>query len=249
MAVCIGDKIGRLTIKERAKRQYYFICECECGNLKEVRSDHLKNERIRSCGCLQKETSKRLGHERAKSIAGHNRIDITGKRFGRLVAKEMVRHEKYGVEIWRCKCDCGSVHEVYKSNLLSGHTTSCGCSMSKMEEKVARILTEEGIGFVKNKTFDGCRSESGALAKFDFYVNGALVVECDGEHHRKYTGGVFTDEMIDKIQKMDDVKDKWCADNDIPIIRIPYSHYKKIRIYDLLPGTSPFLMETKGEQK
>ena len=30
-------------------------CKCECGNLKQVDAYHLKNNEIKSCGCLQKE--------------------------------------------------------------------------------------------------------------------------------------------------------------------------------------------------
>lgn len=54
-----GQKFGLLTaIKKddmRKSRKAYWICECECGNIKSVRSDSLQSGNVRSCGCLKKE--------------------------------------------------------------------------------------------------------------------------------------------------------------------------------------------------
>jgi hypothetical protein len=48
-------------------------------------------------------------------------VDITGERFGRLVAVE--RKGTY----WLCLCDCGNTKEVYRGNLKQANTLSCGC--------------------------------------------------------------------------------------------------------------------------
>lgn len=50
------------------------------------------------------------------------RKEIIGKRFGRLIVKEYVSISK-----WLCECDCGEKTIVYGSNLVNGHTKSCGC--------------------------------------------------------------------------------------------------------------------------
>lgn len=36
------------------RRKQYVMCLCECGNIKELRLDHIKSGRIKSCGCLGK---------------------------------------------------------------------------------------------------------------------------------------------------------------------------------------------------
>lgn len=57
--------------------------------------------------------------------------DLTGIRFGRLVAIE--RADPYispsGVKQsrWLCQCDCGNTKTVALKNLTRGMTTSCGC--------------------------------------------------------------------------------------------------------------------------
>lgn len=53
-------------------------------------------------------------------------LDLTGKRFGRLVV--LKRASKPGDRVrWLCKCDCGVKKEVRGYNITSGHTKSCGC--------------------------------------------------------------------------------------------------------------------------
>jgi hypothetical protein len=34
-------------------------------------------------------------------------MDITGQRFGRLIALERVHLDRHGKAMWRCRCDCG----------------------------------------------------------------------------------------------------------------------------------------------
>lgn len=53
--------------------------------------------------------------------------DVTGKRYGRLVAIERIGVNKFGKAVWRCRCDCGQYSDVSIGNLTSGCTLSCGC--------------------------------------------------------------------------------------------------------------------------
>jgi len=58
-----GEKYGRLTaIKETRKNHNYlayWLFKCDCGNEKELRANSVKAGEIKSCGCLQKEVSKK----------------------------------------------------------------------------------------------------------------------------------------------------------------------------------------------
>jgi hypothetical protein len=54
-------------------------------------------------------------------------IDITGKRFGRLIVLGPGGRVKKGRVIWLCECDCGKTRRVYGYNLRTGNTQSCGC--------------------------------------------------------------------------------------------------------------------------
>lgn len=58
------------------------------------------------------------------------RVDITGQRFGRLVAtsyRVVISENGRSSTRWTCRCDCGNSTEVLLSNLKNGNCTSCGC--------------------------------------------------------------------------------------------------------------------------
>lgn len=54
--------------------------------------------------------------------------DISGERFGKLVAVEMSLRNAKREAMWKCVCDCGNVVNVRLWNLLHGNTKSCGCA-------------------------------------------------------------------------------------------------------------------------
>lgn len=54
-------------------------------------------------------------------------LNLTGKRFGKLVAIKTAGKTKNGAYLWKCKCDCGNEIIANVGNLKNGHTKSCGC--------------------------------------------------------------------------------------------------------------------------
>jgi hypothetical protein len=54
-------------------------------------------------------------------------IDITGQRFGRLIAVSPAHRAKNKIVYWLCRCDCGGTKVVGGNNLRCGQTKSCGC--------------------------------------------------------------------------------------------------------------------------
>lgn len=78
-------------------------------------------------------------------------IDVTGQRFGRLVA---VCYEGYkpGGSMWRVRCDCGTERVVRLPNLKRGATKSCGCL--NQELKYARNRTHGGTAGTKDPIFN-----------------------------------------------------------------------------------------------
>lgn len=115
-----GQKFGKLTVVERTannkKGNTMWLCNCDCGNTKEVLGYDLTHGRTVSCGCLH--TGK----------PSHKRIDLIGKRFGKLTVLSLCEEKSNnGILVWECKCDCGNTIYVRGGNLKNGHTKSCGC--------------------------------------------------------------------------------------------------------------------------
>lgn len=62
-------------------------------------------------------------------------MDLTGRRFGRLLVIEFVGKDKNRNTLWLCKCDCGKETIVVRNSLNSGHTKSCGCYLRESTKK------------------------------------------------------------------------------------------------------------------
>ncbi|MBN1827718.1 MAG: hypothetical protein JW884_01050 [Deltaproteobacteria bacterium] len=96
-----------------------WLCHCDCGNRRYITiGSRLKggqSKRI-GCGCLITEDR-------------FPRIDITGRRFGRLVA---VRYERGK---WICRCDCGALTTAMVTSLRKGLKKSCGCLIHDSGQK------------------------------------------------------------------------------------------------------------------
>lgn len=64
-------------------------------------------------------------------------IDMSGKRFGRLVVLERAENTSGGQARWLCRCDCGNTTTVMGKLLRNGHTKSCGCLNKEINSKLS----------------------------------------------------------------------------------------------------------------
>jgi hypothetical protein len=67
-------------------------------------------------------------------------LDLTGHRYGRLVAVKLVGRRNHAA-VWLCRCDCGKEKEVPIRGLRSGDTRSCGCWQSECARENGRKTT------------------------------------------------------------------------------------------------------------
>ena len=165
-------------------------------------------------------------------------IDLTGQRFGNLVVlKQSNKRAKNGGIYWYCKCDCGKEKEILGQSLRAGITLSCGnhSNISKGNMKIIDILDENGISYETEKKFNTCKDKRDL--PFDFYVNNKYLIEYDGEQHFN-PNSPFDYEYTHNHDK---IKSQWCKDHNIPLIRIPYTHYNDLCLEDLLLETSNFI--------
>ena len=148
-------------------------------------------------------------------------------------------------------CECGTKIIAHLSNLRSGHTRSCGCTSSFGEEKIAKLLTENNINFIKEKTYEDLIScNSNNRLRFDFFVSNKYLIEFDGIQHFSYAGTAWNnEENFEKTRKHDLMKNKYCFDNNIPLIRMPYAHLENLKLEDLLLKTSDFILTSENEDR
>ena len=244
----IGEKQkeGRLAVEmvysRGDNRGSYYYCSCECGEHKTVWGAHFRTGHTKSCGCFAKESSRNNMLELQKTH--NNKKDLTGQQHEWLVALYPTEKRKYSQEVvWVCKCLlCGK--ECEKSVTEFQRTNSCGCSTTSQGElKVKALLEQAGLGFEQQKTFSTCKyPETNYEVRFDFFVDGKYLIEYDGIQHFKSTtfGGDIDKFEVNK--KHDVYKNKWCLENNIPLIRIPYTKFKTLNIEDLLLETSEYII-------
>lgn len=68
-------------------------------------------------------------------LAVGQKMDIEGKRFGKLTVLAFAGKSGCGHNLWKCSCDCGKETIVTVGHLRSGHTKSCGCGLRESASK------------------------------------------------------------------------------------------------------------------
>lgn len=115
--VGVGFQVGRLTVAaptgERKNSYMVWRCRCSCGGEILLDTRCLQRGSVRDCGCLSK--------------VPPGRKDVSGMRFGRLVAVEPTGESCGGSAVWRCACDCGGTVCAPLHQLAAGYRKSCGC--------------------------------------------------------------------------------------------------------------------------
>ena len=70
------------------------------------------------------------------------------------------------------------------------------------------------------------------------------MIEFDGEQHYQIGRGYFnSQDTLERRQERDQVKNNYCFNKEINIIRIPYTEKKKLCLEMLLPTTSKYLLK------
>lgn len=252
----IGDKFARLTVLSRDLTKetgdgIFWSCVCDCGCLTSVRTKDLKSGNTKSCGCYNKDKA----IENIRQWNEKNNEDLVGQIFTkltvtRLATEEEIERRPKGPRYWVCQCECGNTHIASTSDLKGGKVASCGCMNSKGEAIIAKILFESNISFCKQATFEDLKGESGKPYAFDFAIlkGGAIwyLIEFDGVQHYDPTRQFSRESgAFEKIKARDLLKNKWCEERHIPLIRIPYTKLETLKIEDLLLESSEYIMKGK----
>ena len=225
-----NQKLGRLKILYR----YYqntpgnnaqWVCQCDCGNIKVIRGGSLTKsvKPTRSCGCQTYENASKA-----------NKRDLTGQRFGQLTVLYDTQKRRNHRVVWMCKCDCGREVERTSDSLIQQDTFSCGhCNRSMGSIRIEQILKENNIKYELEKAFSDLKGKNNMPFRFDFYLpEYNRLIEFDGiQHYKERT--IFSD-TLEIIQQRDLIKNQYCINNNIPLVRIPYWKLDKITLKDLL---------------
>lgn len=122
------------------------------------------------------------------------------------------------------ECSHGHKFEISYAKFYMGRRCS-KCQKSSGEQKIDDVLNEYGVEHIYQHTFNDCRRVM--PLPFDFYLpQYNTIIEFDGRQH--FENGCFKNANLSDIQERDNIKNKYCDDNNIKLIRIPHWEFKNI---------------------
>lgn len=161
--------------------------------------------------------SLRKDYEEVKGIISNRGYKLISTTYSNLRDKLLV------------ECPKGHKYKVNLSSFKWGESDCSVCnanSISKGEAKISTVLENANVEYERQYTFEGCKDKR--KLPFDFYIPSLnLAIEFDGEQHYKPK---FNDNGYGfaTTEYHDNIKDDYCKDNNIDLLRIPYWEYKNI---------------------
>lgn len=192
--------------------------KCSCGNIFYPTANNLKKGHHKCVKCSRKES----GKQKRKSVS---EIREYVESFGyKLIDYKYINGHKLTI-----KCDVEH-HKPYKvsySNFYNGHRCPT-CNVSKGEKRIEEFLKSHNLNYYKEYTFDDLVGKNNRKLKFDFAVlqnNDVILIEYDGEQHFKPK---FGENEFERTKRNDKIKNDYCKNKNLMLIRIPYTQFDDI---------------------
>jgi hypothetical protein len=116
-------------------------------------------------------------------------INITGQRFGNLVAIKPTKLRLHSSVVWDFRCDCGNLIKISYHYIIKGYTKSCGCKRTRATDltgqKFGRWLVLSRNGYKQALAAWLCRCDCG---------NTSTVESVSLTHGRSKSCGCLNDE-------------------------------------------------------
>lgn len=130
---------------------------------------------------------------------------------------------------------CGNDIYITPDKLLNRGQECIYCNklsrVSKGEKKIEKWLKDNEITYEREHTFDDCvdnRKLPFDFAIFNKYDELILLIEFDGQHHFTSIELWGGDENLKDTQRRDKIKNDYCNNNNINLLRIPYWEFDNI---------------------
>ena len=125
------------------------------------------------------------------------------------------------------KCNQGHIFEASRDSVICGNECPYCKNQSKGERKILDFLEKHNIEYVQQKTFSQLKFKRSL--RFDFFLpQQNIVIEFDGVQHFEPVKLFGGEENFEYVKIKDELKNNFCKQNNIKIIRIAYFDYKNI---------------------
>ena len=190
-----------------ARQPLKIICP-EHGLFTQLLGEHKKGSNCPRC--VAESTRKTINNFLYESISKHGNnygYENIFEHFKTYNDKVPILCKKHG-EFWQRAGD---------------HSKGVGCpscnQSSKGEMLIQKFLTQNGIEFVTQKTFDDFKTDKGFKYKFDFYLPTiGTLIEFDGIQHLKPT--LYNQYDVENQHRIDNIKNQYAGNNGYLLLRI-----------------------------
>lgn len=215
------------------KTKVPIICP-EHGEFMMTPNCHLNGQGCPSCGYEKNASKKRIGKEKT--------IERFKKKFGDLYDYSLWTTEYKNVEE-EIEIICKK-HGVFKKS-IHDHFNGEGCPicrMSKLENSIRMLLIENGISFVRQKTYQWLKWKKKGVLKLDFYLpDYNIAIECQGGQHYAPFDIFGGEEDFKNTVERDKIKKELCEEHGIPILYFSTKKY----VDDIITSKKQLLKEIK----
>lgn len=216
------ENLGGIFLKYNGARKPLELKCTDCGEQFTKTLQAIKLSGFVTCqDCVTKEKVKKM---RTDISLIREFIEELG---GELISNEFIHScENLIIKCNKCKDE---FHRTWKYIKDKENVTCPKCSntVSLGAEKIIKLLNDNKVEHIMEKTFEGC-VDVGKL-RFDFYLPHInTCIEYDGKQHffpYNDFGGVSSFE--DRVKK-DEIKNNFCIENNINLLRISYKDFKRI---------------------
>ena len=202
----------------------YLEFECECGEHYLAKWDKFQQgykRCCRKCSYNKRIIDNTYTIEDIKKYIIDNNIDV-----------ELLSNEYISIYEPLCfKCSCGEIYYCSFDKFKNKNQTRCKiCSKTKSQYciRLEEYLKSNNIKYLTEISFDECinpKTSHKLFFDYGIYKDDELcLIEVDGEYH--YKDVVGRNELLFQQQR-DKIKDKYCKENNIKLIRIPYWEFDK----------------------
>ena len=131
-------------------------------------------------------------------------------------------------ELLEIECCEGHKFTMQWANWQQGYRCPfCNEKRSYGENVIEKYLVDNNIEYIREKQFSDCKDKQ--VLPFDFYIPHLnLCIEYDGEQHFREVKWFGGEQGFKKRIKHDKMKTEYCKENNINLLRIPYTEFKNI---------------------
>ena len=122
---------------------------------------------------------------------------------------------------------CGYVWSVNATNFIQGKSHCPRCQESLGERSISKILDSYHVKYIQQYTFKYCKYKR--PLPFDFYLpDYNLCIEYDGSQHYVKNEFFSKHDPFEERQLKDHIKNMYCKEHGINMLRIPYNHFQSL---------------------